>query len=76
MDDSLFQSFFLIFTGAAVLASLALYARQPLLVAYIVVGAILGPPRHAYDVFQHHYWHHTYCLQQSYIIGYAPHRLL
>ena len=43
MDGSLFQSFFLIFTGAAVLASLALYTRQPLLVAYIVIGAILGP---------------------------------
>lgn len=36
-------SFFLIFTGAAVLASAALYTRQPLLVAYIVLGAILGP---------------------------------
>lgn len=36
-------SFFLIFSGAAVLASIALYTRQPLLVAYIVLGAILGP---------------------------------
>ncbi len=36
-------SFFLIFTGAAVLATAALYSRQPLLVAYIAVGAILGP---------------------------------
>jgi len=36
-------SFFLIFTGAAILASAALYTRQPLLVAYIVLGAILGP---------------------------------
>ncbi len=43
MDQSLVFSFFLIFTGAAVLASLALYTRQPLLVAYIVLGAILGP---------------------------------
>ena len=43
MEGSLFQSFFLIFTGAAILASLALYTRQPLLVAYIVIGAILGP---------------------------------
>jgi len=34
---------FLIFTGAAVLAGLALYARQSLLVAYIVLGGILGP---------------------------------
>ncbi len=36
-------SFFLIFTGAAVLASIALYTRQPLLVAYIILGALLGP---------------------------------
>lgn len=36
-------SFFLIFSGAAVLASIALYTRQPLLVAYIVLGALLGP---------------------------------
>lgn len=43
MHDSLFQSFFLIFSGAAILASLALYTRQPLLVAYIVLGALLGP---------------------------------
>ncbi len=37
------QAFFWIFTGAAVLASFALYTRQPLLVAYIAVGALLGP---------------------------------
>ena len=37
------ESFFLIFTGAAVVASAALYTRQPLLVAYIIVGSILGP---------------------------------
>ncbi|HEY5680063.1 MAG TPA: cation:proton antiporter [Pseudomonadales bacterium] len=37
------ESFFLIFTGAAVLATAALYSRQPLLVAYIAVGALLGP---------------------------------
>ncbi len=43
MHDSLFQSFFLIFSGAAVIASLALYTRQPLLVAYIALGAALGP---------------------------------
>jgi len=34
---------FLVFTGAAILAALALYARQSLLVAYIVLGGILGP---------------------------------
>lgn len=36
-------SFFLIFTGAAILATGALFTRQPLLVAYIALGAILGP---------------------------------
>ena len=36
-------SFFLIFTGAAVLASLALYTRQPLIIAYIILGAAMGP---------------------------------
>lgn len=36
-------SFFLIFTGAAAVASLALYTRQPLLIAYIVLGAVIGP---------------------------------
>ncbi len=34
---------FLIYTGAAALATLALYARQTMLVAYIVVGILLGP---------------------------------
>lgn len=37
------ESFFLIFAGAALVASAALYTRQPLLVAYIIVGAVLGP---------------------------------
>jgi len=41
--DSLLFSFFLIFTGAALLATLALVFRQPLLVAYIALGVILGP---------------------------------
>ena len=36
-------SFFLIFSGAAAVASLALYTRQPLLIAYIVLGALIGP---------------------------------
>ncbi|MTI12507.1 cation:proton antiporter [Sansalvadorimonas verongulae] len=44
MDSgSLFFSFFLIFTGAAALATLALATRQPLIVAYIVLGGIFGP---------------------------------
>ncbi len=36
-------SFFLIFCGAAAFASLALFTRQPLIIAYILLGAILGP---------------------------------
>ncbi|GAB3107175.1 cation:proton antiporter [Aestuariicella hydrocarbonica] len=43
MHESLFQSFVLIFAGAALIASVALYTRQPLLVAYIALGALLGP---------------------------------
>ena len=43
MDHDVIQTFFLIFSGAAALASLALVGRQPLLVAYIALGAILGP---------------------------------
>ncbi|SDZ83733.1 cation:proton antiporter [Microbulbifer marinus] len=42
-ETSLFQSFFLIFSGAAIVASLALFGRQPLLVAYIALGLLLGP---------------------------------
>lgn len=34
---------FLIFAGAAVMATLALYARQALLVGYIVLGVLIGP---------------------------------
>ncbi len=37
------HSFYLIFTGAAVFASLALLTRQPLIIAYIALGALLGP---------------------------------
>lgn len=37
------SSLFLIFTGAAVLATLALQLRQPILVAYVALGAICGP---------------------------------
>ena len=42
-DPSILESFFLIFAGAAVLATLALYGRQPLLLAYIAIGCLLGP---------------------------------
>ncbi len=41
--ETLTYSFFLIFTGAAVLATLALATRQPIIIAYIVLGALLGP---------------------------------
>ena len=36
-------SIFLIFIGAALLATLALFARQAMIVAYIVLGMLLGP---------------------------------
>jgi len=41
--EPVIESFFLIFTGAAMFATLALYGRQPLLVAYIALGALFGP---------------------------------
>ncbi|WP_086931811.1 cation:proton antiporter [Agarilytica rhodophyticola] len=43
MGGEVFETFFLIFSGAALIASFALYTRQPLLVAYIAVGVLLGP---------------------------------
>ena len=43
MHDSILFSIFLIFTGAALLAAMALYARQPLLLAYILLGGLVGP---------------------------------
>ena len=41
--ESILFTIFLIFTGAAVMAGLALYARQSMLVAYIVLGVLVGP---------------------------------
>jgi Kef-type K+ transport system membrane component KefB len=41
--ESIIFSLFLVFTGAALLAAMALYARQSLLVAYILLGGLLGP---------------------------------
>lgn len=41
--SSITFSFFLIFTGAAIFASVALYTRQPLIIAYIALGAVIGP---------------------------------
>ncbi len=42
-SESILFSIFLIFGGAALLATVALYLRQAMLVAYLVIGAILGP---------------------------------
>lgn len=42
-SDPIIFTIFLIFAGAALLATLALYARQSLLVVYIVLGVLLGP---------------------------------
>lgn len=42
-QGTLAYSFFLIFTGAAVLATLAVATRQPIIIAYILLGALLGP---------------------------------
>ena len=42
MGESFFTSFFLIFSGAAVLATMALYTRQPYR-AFIAIGVLLGP---------------------------------
>ncbi len=43
MHETIFNSFFLIFTGSAIVATMAIYSRQPLLVAYIFLGALIGP---------------------------------
>ncbi|MFT6873899.1 MAG: Kef-type K+ transport system membrane component KefB [Granulosicoccus sp.] len=42
-DTSIIFSLFLVFSGAAVVATIALYAKQALLIAYILLGALLGP---------------------------------
>jgi Kef-type K+ transport system membrane component KefB len=42
-SQSIVFSLFLIFAGAAVAATIALYARQAMLVAYIAVGVLFGP---------------------------------
>ena len=43
MDQDIVFSFFLVFSGATILATLALFTRQPVLIAYIALGAIVGP---------------------------------
>jgi Kef-type K+ transport system membrane component KefB len=42
-EGSVFYTIFLIFSGAAIFSTLVLYTRQSLLVAYILLGAALGP---------------------------------
>ncbi len=42
-STSVIFSISVVFVGAAVLATLALYARQAMIVAYIIVGLVLGP---------------------------------
>lgn len=42
-EGVVFYTMFLIFGGAAIFSTLVLYTRQSLLVAYILLGAILGP---------------------------------
>jgi Kef-type K+ transport system membrane component KefB len=43
VEYGVFFSMFLIFAGAATLATVALWARQAMIVAYIVAGVALGP---------------------------------
>lgn len=42
-DGTVFYTVFLIFAGAAVFSTVVLYTKQSLLVAYILLGAALGP---------------------------------
>lgn len=41
--DEVTFTIFIIFTGAAIFATLALFARQTLIVAYIALGILIGP---------------------------------
>jgi Kef-type K+ transport system membrane component KefB len=41
--DPILFTIFLVFSGAALLATVALFARQALLIAYILLGALFGP---------------------------------
>ncbi len=42
-NENIIYTIFLIFTGAAILATVGLYARQSLLVVYILLGILFGP---------------------------------
>jgi len=61
-DISIVNSFFLIFSGAAILASAVLYTRQPIIIAYIALGALIGP-------FGLNYVNDTYLLSEIAEIG-------
>ena len=41
--ETILFTIFLVFTGAAIVAGLALFARQSMLVAYIALGVLVGP---------------------------------
>jgi len=47
-QESLLFSFFLIFGGSALLATAALFLKQPLIIVYIFLGVLLGPYGMAY----------------------------
>ena len=53
MDNIIFE-IALIFTGAAVLATLFLYLRQPIILAYIALGVAIGPSGAALIDNPHH----------------------
>lgn len=42
-DGNLVSSMFIIFTGASIVATIALYTGQAILVSYIILGMLLGP---------------------------------
>ncbi len=42
-DGAVFYTIFLIFAGAAIFSTFVLYTKQSLLVAYILLGAAIGP---------------------------------
>ncbi|MCV6638010.1 cation:proton antiporter, partial [Candidatus Albibeggiatoa sp. nov. NOAA] len=48
--ESIIFYIFVIFAGSSILATIALYARQALLIAYIVMGVLVGP--HTFGVIQ------------------------
>ena len=43
LQENLVSIIFIVFLGAAIFSTLALYTKQSLLVAYIMVGVVAGP---------------------------------